>query len=489
MRIESLWNGDGGEVMGMADDRNADITGLTCDSREVKPGYLFAALPGLQSDGRDFIYDALDRGAVCVLAQSGTVLEKQHQDISLLIDDNPRRRFALMAARFFDVQPETIVAVTGTNGKTSVVSLVRQIWTNLGRSAASLGTLGISAPGRETVGSLTTPDPAGLHQDVHDLAVEGVSHLAVEASSHGLSQYRLDGVKIGAAAFTNLTRDHLDYHSSMDEYLTAKARLFSEVMVPGGTAVLNADAPEFATLTKICLTQGHKIFSYGLKQGDIRCDSIVATQTGFRLEINAQGARADVALPLIGNFQILNVLCAVGLVLAGGEDANAVLQTLSVLEGASGRLQRIKGHPTGAEIFIDYAHTPEALASVLRALRPHTKGKLSVVFGCGGDRDTGKRAEMGLVAHALADKIIITDDNPRSEDPSEIRHQILSACPQAQEIGGRAEAIATAAAELEADDLLIIAGKGHEENQIIGDKIIPFSDVDVTEAALKELGS
>jgi UDP-N-acetylmuramoyl-L-alanyl-D-glutamate--2,6-diaminopimelate ligase len=489
VRVEELWNGDGGDVMGTADNRNVDITGLTCDSREVEPGYLFAALPGTQSDGRDFIDEALGRGAVCILAQSGTVLEKQHQDTSLLVDDNPRRRFALMAARFFDVQPETIVAVTGTNGKTSVVSLARQIWTNLGRSAASMGTLGISAPERETVGSLTTPDPVGLHQDIRDLAAEGVSHLAVEASSHGLSQCRLDGVKIGAAGFTNLTRDHLDYHKSMDEYLAAKARLFSEVMAPGGTAVLNADAPEFRTLTKICLTRGHKVISYGLGQGDIHCESIIATQTGFSLEINAQGTRADVALSLIGNFQILNVLCAVGLVLAGGEDIHAVLQTLSALEGAPGRLQRIKGHPKRASVFVDYAHTPEALASVLRALRPHTKGKLSVVFGCGGDRDTGKRPEMGRVAQALANKIIVTDDNPRSEDPSEIRGQVLKACPQAQEIGDRAEAISTAVADLEADDLLIIAGKGHETNQIVGDRVLPFSDVDVTEAALKELGS
>ncbi|MBT7485475.1 MAG: UDP-N-acetylmuramoyl-L-alanyl-D-glutamate--2,6-diaminopimelate ligase, partial [Rhodospirillales bacterium] len=354
---------------------------------------------------------------------------------------------------------------------------------------ASMGTLGISAPDRKTVGSLTTPDPAGLHQDISNLAAEGVSHLAVEASSHGLSQYRLDGVNICAAAFTNLTRDHLDYHKSMDEYLAAKTRLFSEIMVPGGTAVLNVDASEFSALAKICLARGHKIISYGLGQGDIRCESIVATPTGFSLEINAQGARANVVLPLIGNFQILNVLCAVGLVLAGGEDVHAVLQTLSALEGAPGRLQVIKGHPSRARIFVDYAHTPEALASMLRALRPHTKGRLSVVFGCGGDRDTGKRPEMGRVAQALANKIIVTDDNPRSEDPSEIRGQVLKACPQAQEIGDRAEAISTAVADLEADDLLIIAGKGHETNQIVGDRVLPFSDVDVTEAALKELGS
>lgn len=484
MRIESLWNGDGGGVMLTADDKNLDITGLTCDSREVKPGYLFAALPGLQSDGRDFIPEALGRGAVCVLAPSGTVLRDQGADISLLVDDNPRRRFALMAARFFDAQPETIVAVTGTNGKTSVVSLARQIWTALGRPAASMGTLGISALGRETVGNLTTPDPARLHQDISILASEGVSHLAVEASSHGLSQYRLDGAKVSAAAFTNLTRDHLDYHTSMDGYLAAKSRLFSEVMVPGGTAVLNADAPEFAALTKICLTQGHEIISYGLNQGDIRCESIVATETGFNLKISAQGAQAESALPQIGNFQVLNVLCAVGLVLAGGEDVISVLKTLSTLEGAPGRLQRITGHPKGASIFVDYAHTPEALASVLRALRPHAQGNLSVVFGCGGDRDTGKRPEMGRVAQALADRVIITDDNPRSEDPCEIRRQIIKTCPIAQEIGDRAEAIASAVSDLSADDLLIIAGKGHETHQIVGDKTFHFNDVEVTEAVL-----
>jgi UDP-N-acetylmuramoyl-L-alanyl-D-glutamate--2,6-diaminopimelate ligase len=487
VHVNELWSGAGGETMIAAEDGMIDITGLTCDSRDVKPGYLFAALPGLQSDGRDFIPDAVGRGASCILASSGTVL--QDNDVSLLVDDNPRRRFSLMAAQFFETQPETVVAVTGTNGKTSVVTLARQIWTKLGRSAASMGTLGVSAPNHEAVGSLTTPDPVGLHHEISELAKQGVNCLAIEASSHGLTQYRLDGVNISCAAFTNLSRDHLDYHKSMAEYLAAKSRLFSEVIPSDGVAVLNADAPEFRTLAAICSGRGQRVISYGLNQGDIRCEKIVATQTGFDLEIFAQGARTNVSLPLIGSFQISNALCAAGLVIASGEDANDVLQTLSDLEGAPGRLQKIEGHPKGAGVYIDYAHTPDALETVLTALRPHTTGNLSVIFGCGGDRDKGKRPEMGRVAQALADKIFITDDNPRSEDPYEIRRQILETCPLGKEVGDRKLAISQALTGLAENDLLLIAGKGHEATQIVGDQILPFSDVDVAVEAMAEITS
>ena len=485
MRVNDLWSGAGGETMIAAEDRTIDITGLTCDSRDVKPGYLFAALPGLQSDGRDFIPDAVRRGAVCVLASSGTVL--QDNDVSLLVDDNPRRRFSLMAAQFFDTQPETVVAVTGTNGKTSVVTLAQQIWTKLGRSAASMGTLGVSAPNHEAGGSLTTPDPVGLHHEISELAKQGVKYLAIEASSHGLAQYRLDGVNISYAAFTNLSRDHLDYHASMAEYLAAKARLFSEIMPSDGVAVLNADAPEFRSLAAICSGRGQSIISYGLQQGDIRCETIAATSSGFDLEIFALGVKEKVSLPLIGSFQISNALCAAGLVLASGEDTSNVLQTLSGLEGAPGRLQKIEGHPKGAGVYIDYAHTPDALETVLKALRPHATGNLSVVFGCGGDRDKGKRPEMGQVAQALADKIIITDDNPRSEDPSEIRNQILETCSLGQETGDRKLAITQALVDLAENDLLLIAGKGHEATQIIGDQVLSFSDIDVANEALAEI--
>jgi UDP-N-acetylmuramoyl-L-alanyl-D-glutamate--2,6-diaminopimelate ligase len=480
--VNDLWRKAGGTTMIAAEDGAHKIIGLTCDSRDVKPGYLFAALPGLQSDGRDFISDALERGAVCILAASGTILKDN--DVSLLVDDNPRRRFSQMAAKFFDARPRTVVAVTGTNGKTSVVTLTRQIWTKLGRSAASMGTLGVSVPNHEAVGSLTTPDPVGLHHKISDLAKEGINCLAIEASSHGLSQYRLDGVNISCAAFTNLSREHLDYHDSMAEYLTAKSRLFSEVMPPDGVAVLNADAPEFRTLAAICSDRGQSIISYGLKQGDIRCEKIISTQSGFDLEIFAQGKKVKISFPLIGSFQIANALCAAGLVIASGEDAGEVLQTLSSLEGAPGRLQKIVGHPKGASVYIDYAHTPDALETVLKALRPHVTGNISVVFGCGGDRDQGKRPEMGLVAQALADRIIVTDDNPRSEDPLEIRRQILAACPLGQEIGDRKLAISQAFVGLAENDLLLIAGKGHEASQIVGDQVLPFSDFDVASKAM-----
>lgn len=475
--------------------RQVEILGLTADSRAVHPGWLFAAVAGHRADGADFIADALKRGAACILAAPSVTLPTVPSPdggapAPLLTDPNPRRRLALMAARFHGLQPRNIAAVTGTNGKTSVVSFTRQIWSRLGQRAASLGTLGLDAPDVNVpdvnIGgpALTTPDPVALHEKLADLARHGVDHLAIEASSHGLEQYRLDGVRIGAAGFTNLSRDHLDHHGDMDSYLAAKMRLFSEVMVEGGTAVLNADAPEFDRLRVAC-GRRHQILSYGAEGADLRLRSAVPDdQGGQALILAIAGRDYHVRLPLVGDFQISNALCALGLVLAQGAPADKAVAALSDLHGAPGRMQAAGRLDNGAAIYIDYAHTPDALAHVLRALRPHTKGHLHVLFGCGGDRDRGKRPQMGAIAHDLADGIIVSDDNPRSEDAAAIRREILIACPQARDIGNRREAIHTAIARLGPGDILVIAGKGHETGQIIGDITHPFHDLDVARAAI-----
>lgn len=468
--------------------KDTDIVGLTCDSRLVEPGFLFAALAGARADGRAFIPEAMRRGAAAVLAPPGTRIETREPPVPLLVDDNPRRRFALMAARFFASQPPTVAAVTGTNGKTSVVSFLRQVWTRLGRQAAGLGTLGISAPGLEVAGSLTTPDPVELHRILADLAGRGVECLAMEASSHGLAQHRLDGVRVTAGAFTNLSRDHLDYHGSMESYLEAKTRLFSDIMGAGGVAVVNADAPYGEAVRAVCAARGHRIITYGARGEDIRLEDAAPLPEGQRLRLTVMGRAHTVTLPLVGAFQAENALCALGLALACGEDAERAVAALESLDGVPGRVQRIAGHPGGAAVFVDYAHTPDALANVLEALRPHARGRLFVVFGCGGDRDPGKRPQMGRTACALADVVIVTDDNPRGEDAARIRRQILAACEGARDIADRRQAIAAAVAELRPGDLLVVAGKGHEQGQIVGDEVRPFDDAEVLRAAIGELG-
>ena len=464
-----------------------DIFGLTCDSRRVEPGFLFAALPGARTDGRAFIGEAMRRGAAAVLGPPGTRVDAPEPRIPLVIDDNPRRRLALMAARFFAIQPPCVAAVTGTNGKTSVVWFLRQLWCRLGRRAASLGTLGINAPGMEAPGNLTTPDPVDLHAQLRRLARGGVECLAIEASSHGLAQHRLDGVRVTAAALTNLTRDHLDYHGSMAAYLEAKLRLFSEVMDRGGTCVLNADASSFDAARAACAELGHTVLTWGVAGRDIRLLRTEPLVEGQRLEIEVDGVRASVLLPLVGAFQAENALCALGLALASGADRGRVVDALATLEGAPGRVQMVGRHPNGAAVYVDYAHTPDALASVLRALRPHVRGRLVVVFGCGGERDPGKRPEMGRAACRLADAVIVTDDNPRGEAPSEIRRQVLAGCSGAREIGDRGEAIRAAVANLQADDLLVVAGKGHERGQVVGSTVHPFEDAIAAVAAIEEL--
>jgi UDP-N-acetylmuramoyl-L-alanyl-D-glutamate--2,6-diaminopimelate ligase len=458
-----------------------DILGITADSRAVQPGWLFAALPGAKADGRRFVGDAVARGAVAVLGTPGLDLPS---GVAFVASANPRRDLALMAARFHGVQPKTVAAVTGTNGKTSVASFARQIWTLLGRSAASLGTLGLVAPHRARPGSLTTPDPVALHQDLAELAGEGVECLAIEASSHGLEQYRLDGVKIAAGAFTNLTRDHLDYHGTMVAYFAAKKRLFTEVMAPGGAAVLNADIPQFDELELLCRAAGHRVIGFGRFGAEITLDRIAREPHGQRLTLAVCGQRLEVDLPLVAEFQAMNALAALGLAIGCGADPGRAAATLARLDGVPGRLQHAALRANGAAIYVDYAHTPDALETILQALRPHTTGRLVVVFGCGGDRDPGKRPQMGAIAARLADKAIVTDDNPRTEDPALIRRAVLDGAPGAQEIGDRREAIFAATAELQAGDLLVIAGKGHERGQIVGSTVLPFDDVAVAKEAI-----
>lgn len=477
MRLSSLVETGSARAAGP----DPEILGITADSRLVKPGWLFAALPGATADGSGFVADAVGRGAVAVLGRDGLAVPA---GAALISSSNPRRDFALMASRFHAGQPRTIAAVSGTNGKTSVAVFTRQLWTKLGFKAASLGTLGLTAPGIERPGALTTPDPVALHQDLSALAAAGVDHVAMEASSHGLSQHRLDGVRVTAAAFTNLTRDHLDYHGTMESYFAAKKRLFTDVMAPGGVAVLNADVPQFSELRAICRAAGHRIVSYGHHGDELRLEQLSRAPHGQRLGLAALGQRIDVDLPLVAEFQAMNALAALGLVLAGGADVSRAAPLLATLEGVPGRIQRAAVRRNGAAVYVDYAHTPDALETVLKALRPHALRRLMVVFGCGGNRDAGKRPEMGAIAQRLADRVIVTDDNPRNEDAALIRRQILAACPDAREIGDRRAAIETAVAELAAGDLLVVAGKGHERGQIVAGTVHPFDDLDVAREAV-----
>ncbi|MBM3538848.1 MAG: UDP-N-acetylmuramoyl-L-alanyl-D-glutamate--2,6-diaminopimelate ligase [Alphaproteobacteria bacterium] len=458
-----------------------EIFGITADSRAVKPGWLFAALPGAKADGRAFVGDALARGAVAVLGEPDLALPA---GIALVPSRNPRLELARIAARFHARQPRVIAAVTGTNGKTSVAAFARQIWSELGHKAASLGTLGLVAPGRERPGSLTTPDPVALHADLAALAGEGVDHLAIEASSHGLAQHRLEGMRVSTAAFTNLTRDHLDYHGSMAAYFAAKKRLFAEVMAPGGTAVLNADTAEFAELERLSRAAGHRVIGYGHAGREITLRNVAREPHGQRLAITFFGRDATIDLKLVGEFQAMNALAALGLVVGSGVEAAQALAVLERLDGVPGRLQRAAVRANGAAVYVDYAHTPDALETILKALRPHTPRRLVVIFGCGGDRDAGKRPQMGTIAANLADRVIVTDDNPRSEKPGTIRQAILAASPGAIEIGDRRAAIFAAAAEIQGGDLLVIAGKGHEQGQIVAGSVLPFDDVTVARQAV-----
>lgn len=468
-----------------------EIAGLTADSRRAAPGFLFAALPGRKADGARFVADAIGRGAVAVLGGPQLALpatDAGGKPVILLRDADPRRCFALMAANFYGLQPDTVVAVTGTNGKTSVAYFAAQLWHALGRKSAYMGTLGVGIagatdPGFADAGGLTTPDPVVLHEMLAKLARAGVGRLALEASSHGLDQRRLDGVRIAAAGFTNLSRDHLDYHAGMAEYFAAKRRLFERLVVDGGAAVLNADAPEFGPLAELARARGLRVLAYGRAGADLRLISAATRPDGHDITLDVMSKRAVVALKLVGGFQAMNALCALGLVAASGEDPMTAAAALSQLAAAPGRMQRVAELSNGALVYVDYAHTPDALAAVLTALRAHCAGRLWVAFGAGGDRDPGKRVLMGNIARRMADRIVVTDDNPRGENPAAIRQAVLAGCPGATEIGDRAGAIFHAVRELAAGDVLVIAGKGHEQGQIVGDKIFPFDDAAVARSA------
>ena len=468
-------------------DLPASLRGLTADSRQVEPGFLFAALPGTATDGRHFIGDAIAMGAVAVLAPRGTKLPAESAGVVLITDDNPRRRFALMAAEFFERQPSHIAAVTGTNGKTSTADFARQIWQYLGLKSGSLGTLGVEAPGMSRYGALTTPDPVTLHRILAELDDAGIGHLAMEASSHGLDQYRLDGVRIGAAGFTNLSRDHLDYHPTMAAYLAAKSRLFTEVLSPTGTAVVNVDGDAGRSIADLASQSGRSVLSYGREARDLKLVDRTVQPRGQTLSLTIDGRTLTHNLPLVGGFQAMNALCAVGLTVALGADISDALPALAALKGVRGRLERAAVLPNGAAVYVDYAHTPDALETVLTAVRPHVEGRLIAVFGCGGDRDPGKRPQMGAVVDRLADRPIVTDDTPRTEDPAKIRAAVMAACPGGLEIGDRADAIHSAVAMLRDGDVLVIAGKGHEAGQIVGTETRPFDDVDQAKQAVRAL--
>ena len=464
-----------------------EVTGLSADSRSIEPGFLFAALPGSLHDGRDFIDDALGKGAIAVLAPPETALRDHGRPVALITDDNPRRRLAQLAARFHPGQPRTIAAVTGTNGKTSVADFTRQIWAALGHKAASLGTLGLVPQRAGAPSSLTTPDPVELHACLSGLARDGVDHLVLEASSHGLDQYRLDGVKVGVAAFTNLSRDHLDYHGGMAAYFAAKRRLFAEILPVGGTVVLNADTPQFEELAELAAERALRVITYGHGGKELRLLGRDALHDGQRLHLEVFGQRSTHLLPLAGAFQAHNALCALGMTIACDADPQAATELLGSLKGVPGRLELVGHTPRGGTVYVDYSHKPGALETVLSALRPHTQRRLSVVFGAGGDRDRGKRPMMGEIAERLADRVIVTDDNPRSEEPAQIRSEILAAAPGAEEIGDRGTAIHKAVGELAEGDLLVIAGKGHETYQIVGSETLDFDDRAVAREAIATL--
>ncbi|NQW12043.1 MAG: UDP-N-acetylmuramoyl-L-alanyl-D-glutamate--2,6-diaminopimelate ligase [Alphaproteobacteria bacterium] len=459
-----------------------DIMGLTADSRDVRPGWLFAAIPGTRLDGRAYIDDALARGAVAVLTTPGAEA-RVHGRVPLLAEADPRHGLARMAAAFYTPQPKTLAAVTGTNGKTSVAEFTRQMWATLGHEAASLGTLGVTRATGTEGPSLTTPDPVRLHTALRDLARNGVDHAVIEASSHGLDQARLDGVTVQAAAFTNLSRDHLDYHGTVEAYRAAKLRLFDRVAADG-TAVLNLDAADCPAFATAAAGKGLRILGYGQKAGaELRLAARHARPGGQVIDVIALNRARTVEVPLIGDFQAWNALAALGLVIATGTPVAEALQALDALVGVRGRMERVATLANGAAIYVDFAHTPDALTTMLRAVRPHTEGALWCVFGCGGDRDPGKRPMMGKAVADAADRPIVTDDNPRSENPAAIRAVALAACPGGEEIGGRAEAIATTIRRLGPGDVLVIAGKGHEQGQEIGGTLHPFDDASVARDA------
>ena len=456
-------------------DEEAVVTGFAIDHRKVAPGTVFGAFQGTQANGEDFIPAAIKAGAIAVVARPGVVVEGAVH----IADDNPREKFAHLAASFFAPFPGIAVAVTGTNGKTSTVEMTRQLWRMAGHHAASIGTLGVTTADDTVTTGLTTPDIVTFLSNVAGLAREGVTHVAFEASSHGLSQYRTEGLPVRAAAFTNLSRDHLDYHGDMAAYFCAKLRLFADVLDPDGAAVVWVDDPNSERVIDLARERGNRLVTVGEHGDTLRLVERDPTLLGQGLTIEAEGRTHKVNLPLIGAYQAANALIAAGLVIATGGNAAQTIANLARLQPVRGRLERAVITRTGAPVYVDYAHTPDALEAAIAALKPHTRGRLILVFGAGGDKDRGKRELMGQAAAAGADVTIVTDDNPRSEDPAAIRADILKGVPGAIEIGGRREAIAAAVAMAEADDIVLLAGKGHEQGQIVAGMVLPFDDVTV----------
>ena len=457
------------------------VFGLRSDSRFIEPGDIFFALPGGAVHGNEFVDEAVRRGALAVISDKAPVGDP---GVPVIIVSDVRAAYARAASRIFEPQPEITVAVTGTNGKTSVASFVRQIWSYAGIAAASIGTLGVDTATRHIDGSLTTPDSRTLHQSMRALKAQGIDHVAIEASSHGLEQRRLDGIHFEAVAFTNLSRDHLDYHADMDEYRNAKLRLFTDLLVDGGPAVVNVDDPEYEPFMFAALGNGSTLLTVGREGAYIEVLDIKTEGYGQRVEVRHVGEKLSFHLPLTGEFQVSNAIVAAALAMSTGVDKAQAFPALSELKGAKGRLELVAEHG-GAAIFIDYSHTPDALKTALEALRPYAKGSLRVVFGCGGDRDKGKRPQMGAIASELADDVIVTDDNPRTEDAAGIRKEILAAAKGAKEIGDRQSAIATAVKALKTGDVLLVAGKGHEDYQIVGTTKHHFSDHEAVAEALK----
>lgn len=471
--------------------RNPVLTGVTLDSRAVTTGTLFAALPGSARHGADFIATALEKGAAAILTDPmGAIIAAKAlgaSDAALVVADDPREALAYAAALWFGAQPATMVAVTGTNGKTSVATFARQIWMALGHEAINIGTTGVegawTAPS-----SHTTPDPVTLQKMLATAAAAHVTHAAMEASSHGLDQRRLEGVRLRAAGFTNLTQDHLDYHHTMEAYLAAKAGLFTRLLPDDGVAVVNLDGAHGSEIAEMSLNRGLRVLTVGKGQGaDLQIAATRPDATGQDVRLIWQGQAHQTRLNLIGAFQAENVAVAAGLVIAAGEEPQAVLSVLPRLTGVRGRMQLAATRRNGASVFVDYAHTPDAIETALRALRPHVMGRIIIAFGAGGDRDTTKRPLMGAAARANADVLYVTDDNPRSEEPGSIRAAILAACPDANEVGDRAEAILRAVDALQPGDALLIAGKGHETGQVIKGDIFPFDDVEQASIAVAAL--
>ena len=453
-----------------------EVKGISCNSRKIKEGFIFFAIEGYKVDGNNFIDSAIDNGAKLIVT-SKNIKNKKAEIIKI---DNVRLVYSIICSCFYKNIPDNLVAVTGTNGKTSVANFCKQIWNLMGIDSACIGTLGVFTNDieltQEGTVTLTTPDTETLHYSLEVIKEKNINNVAIEASSQGMHQERLSGLKFKVGAFTNLSRDHLDYHGSYGEYLKAKMILFKRLVEEGGYAILNSDIKEFEYIKDECKQSKLKVISYGKESEDIRLVGIYPKPNGQMMVFEVNNVLYKLLIPLVGEFQVYNILCAIGIVMYSGANIDKIVSTLTRLKSVSGRMEKVSIHPKGAGIYVDYAHTPDGLEQALKSLRPHVQKNLKVLFGCGGDRDKGKRAEMGKVAAEFADSVIVTDDNPRTEEPEEIRKEIMAACPEAVEVEGRDKAIEYAVSDLENGDVLLVAGKGHEDYQIIGEDKIDFDD-------------